>query len=144
MRLETTTKAVTITSPFSSAQRLNCVLPGMRLMRLSVVSTLSSHPTIENPMTSHSTSVIRLSQVRIHDSGPIITRSRYTPNRTRTSAVVSCNAVSTAVVGVPSIDNAAWMMSNTMSATRNGASSTVPSSTRICHTSSRAVADLAR
>ena len=66
----------TITSPFSSAQRLNCVLPGMRLMWLRVFSTLSSQPTSENDIVSHRTSVMRFSHVRIQESGPIITRSR--------------------------------------------------------------------
>ncbi len=95
-------------------------------------------------MVSQRTKVMRLSQVRIHESGPIITRSRYTPSRTSTRAVVSCSAVSTAVVSVPSIASVARMTSNTMSATRNGANSTVPSSTRSCHTSARSVEDFPR
>ncbi len=76
IRLLMITKAVTMTSPFNRAHRLNCVLPGIRLMRLSVLSMVSSQPTSENDIISHSTKVMRFSHPRIQDSGPSIRRSR--------------------------------------------------------------------
>ncbi len=75
-RLVMTTKAVTITSPFSSAQRLNWDRPGIRLIWFRVLSILSSQPTSENDIASHSTKVIRDSHVRIQESGPIMSANR--------------------------------------------------------------------
>ncbi len=75
-RLVITTKAVTTTSPFSSAHRLNCDLPGIRLIWLRVLSIRSSQPTRESAIASHNTKVSRVSQVRIQEPGPIISASR--------------------------------------------------------------------
>ena len=72
----TLSNPVTMTSPFSTAHRVNCVRPAIRVIRFSVCSMVSSHPTRENVITSQMTKVIRVSQVRIHDSGPNIRRSR--------------------------------------------------------------------
>ncbi len=76
IRLVMITKAVTMTSPFSTAHSVNCDLPGIRLMRLRVFSIVSSHPTREKDIVSQRTKVIRVSQVRIQESGPSIRRSR--------------------------------------------------------------------
>ena len=127
IRLVTTTKAVTTTSPLSSAHRLNWVRPGIRLMRLRLDSIRSSQPSMATPATSHRISVMRAPRARTHEPGPSSRPSRNTPRRSSTSTATSRTAASTTAVDTASAAITACAASSVTSATRIGASSTAPS-----------------
>ena len=94
MRLVTTRNPTMTTMLFSSAHRLNFVLPGTRSMLSNVRSTPLNQPSTWKEIAAHSTKVIRSSQERIQLFGPRETLSACTPKRTSTSTVARSMAMS--------------------------------------------------
>ena len=90
MRLVTMTKAVTTTSPFSSAHRLNCDRPGYEVMRFSVASITSSQPRVATATISHTAEGdATLAACAPRSSGRAAARARRPPGAPAASATSS-------------------------------------------------------
>ncbi len=124
------TNSVTTTRPFSSAQIVKRALPGMRSMESSVSSTKPNQPSTEKLISSHSTSVSRVSQRRTQLSRPISSAVKYTARRTTSSTVPRRSAVSTSAT--PERGSSARVTSSSTSAANTAESVTAPSTTPGC------------